>query len=91
MGLDSLKGVAVPKSVRLMWQSTISMGKNFLPIGIILIYKPHRINFQIKSKFYNDSQLTISVSRSPKNGIEHVLICHGSATRYRSEMEMQVS
>ena len=30
MVLDSLKGVAVPKSVRLMWQSTISMGKNFL-------------------------------------------------------------
>ena len=29
MVLDSLKGVAVPKSVRLMWQSTISMGKNF--------------------------------------------------------------
>ena len=30
MVLDSFKGVAVPKSVRLMWQSTISMGKNFL-------------------------------------------------------------
>ena len=30
MVLDSLKGVAVPKSVCLMWQSTISMGKNFL-------------------------------------------------------------
>ena len=30
MVLDSLKGVAVPMSVRLMWQSTISMGKNFL-------------------------------------------------------------
>ena len=61
------------------------------PVGIILIYKSHRINFKIKSKFYNDSQLTISVSGSPKNRIEHVLICHGSATRYRSEMEMQVS
>ena len=28
---------------------------------------------------------------SPKNRIEHVLICHGSATRYQSETEMQVS
>ena len=61
------------------------------PIGIILIYKHHRINFQIKSKFYNDSQLTLYVSGSPKNRKEHVLICHGSATRYRSKMEMQVS
>ena len=60
-------------------------------LGIILIYKPHHINLQIKSKFNNDNQLTISVSGSPKNRIKHVLICHGSATRYRSEMEMQVS
>ena len=30
MVLDSLKGVAAPRSVRLMWQSTISMGENFL-------------------------------------------------------------
>ena len=30
MVLDSLKGVAVLKSVRLMWQSTISIDKNFL-------------------------------------------------------------
>ena len=30
MVLDSLKGVAVLKFERLMWQSTISMGKNFL-------------------------------------------------------------
>ena len=37
---------------------------------LVLIYKLHRINFQIKSKFYNDSQLTISVSGSPKNRIE---------------------
>ena len=33
MVLDSLKGVAVLKSVRLMWQSTISIAKNFLPLG----------------------------------------------------------
>ena len=64
---------------------------DLFPVGIILINKPHRIDFQIKSKFYNDSQLTIYVSGSPKNRIEHVLICLGSATRYRSEMEMQVS
>ena len=32
MVLDSLKGVAVLKSVRLMWQSTISIDKHFLVI-----------------------------------------------------------
>ena len=72
-------------------QSQFQHISDFLLFSIILIYKPPRINFQIKSKFHNDSQLTISVSGSPKNRIEHVLICHGSATRYRIEMEMQVS
>ena len=32
MVLDSLKGVVVPKCVSLMWQSPISMGKNFLGV-----------------------------------------------------------
>ena len=39
---------------------------------------------------YRPVMATVS-SASPKNRIEHVLICHGSATRYRSETEMQFS
>ena len=42
-------------------------------VGIVLIKKHQRINFQIKSKFSNNVQLTIYVSSSTLHSMVHML------------------
>ena len=63
MVLDSLKGVAVLKFVRLMWQSTISMGKNFLDtlntLGLSDLWLSHD-TFYSQAAFKNKVKTRIS-------------------------------